>query len=461
MALTNARAAALHVPHDQIARLSVRLRKGLRRRDPIRLVALGYLLYMGVGWLCLSLPMAQRVPVSALDNLFMSVSAVSTTGLVTVDTGSAYTWLGELVILLLIQAGGLGYMTISSFVVLSLGRNRLSPYRERIAGATFALPATLDARRFIRNVVLYTLVAEALGAVALYVPFRAAGLDEPAWSALFHSVSAFCTAGFSLYSDSFVRFQGDAWTLGVIALLSYLGGIGFIVASELFDGLTARRRSISFTSRLILRVTVGFAVLGTLVLFLAEPALAPMPVGERLMNAFFQAMTASTTVGFNSIPIESLAPAVVLCMYVLMAFGASPSGTGGGLKSTTFAVLFATTRSTLKRRSGVRLMKRPIAHERVEQAAAALVFYSTMLSAALFVLLLTERQPFTTLAFEAISAVGTVGLSMGATAGLTPIGKLVIILLMICGRIGILSFGIALASRDETPDEERDCEVVI
>ena len=460
MTASNGREAYLRIPHDSFGRLVVRLRKGIRSRDPIRIVLLGYLLYMAAGWLLLSLPWAMEAPVPAIDNLFIAVSAVSTTGLVTVDPGSSYTLFGEAVILLLIQAGGLGYMTLSSFVFLSL-KGGLSHHRERMAGTTFALPAGFNSARFIRNVVVFTLVAEAVGAACLYGLFRTAGVEDAPWSAIFHSVSAFCTAGFSLYANSFEGFRGNAGILIVISLLSYLGAIGFIVASEMYEEFTARRRTMSFTSKLILKVTIGFAVVGTAILFLAEPTLRALPPGERLLNAFFQAMTASTTVGFNSVPIGGLAPAVLLCIYVMMVFGASPSGTGGGLKSTTFAVLLATMRSTLKRRTSVRLMKRRIAAERVEQASAAFTFYALLVSAAFFVLLLTEGQDFSTVLFEAISAAGTVGLSMGATAGLTPIGKLVIIVLMVGGRLGILSFGIALATRDETPAEERDSEIVI
>jgi trk/ktr system potassium uptake protein len=459
MTSPSGRAASPRIPHDQIGRLLIKVRKGIRSREPIRLVLLGYVLYMGVGWLALSLPIAHAQPVSALDNLFMAVSAVSTTGLVTVDTGTAYSLFGETVILLLIQAGGLGYMTASSFVVLSL-KGRFSHHRERMTGTTFSLPADFRPHRFIRNVVLFTLAAEALGALCLFALLRG-HVDEAAWSAIFHSVSAFCTAGFSLYSNSFEGFRGNAGVLLIIAALSYLGGIGFIVASEVFEEITARRRKMSFTSKLILKITAGFSIVGTVVLFLAEPTLRSLPPAERLLNAFFQAMTASTTVGFNSIPIGPLAPAVVLCLYVLMVFGASPSGTGGGLKSTTFAVLLATMRSTLKRRSTVVLMNRPIARERVEQASAAFVFYALLVSVGLFVLLLTESDDLATLLFEAISAIGTVGLSMGATTGLTPLGKLVIIVLMTAGRLGILSFGIALAGRDQTPAEQRDNEIVI
>ncbi len=460
MASPNGRAASPRVPHDPFSRLLIRVRKGIRSRDPIRLVLFGYILYMAVGWMALAIPLAQEQRIGPLDNLFMAVSAVSTTGLVTVDTGSAYSFFGEIVILLLIQAGGLGYMTISSFVVLSLNGG-LSHYRERMTGAAFALPVDFDARRFVRNVVLFTGLAEALGAICLYALFRDSGVEDAAWSAIFHSVSAFCTAGFALYADSFEGFRGNAGVLLVISALSYLGGIGFIVVSEVYDELTARRRRVSFTSKMILKVTVGFAVIGTLILFLAEPSLRSLPPSERLLNAFFQAMTASTTVGFNSIPIGGLTPAVVLCLYLLMVFGASPSGTGGGLKSTTFAVLLATMRSILKRRKNVTFLNRPIARERVEQASAAFTFYALMVTCATFVLLLTESQDFATLLFEAISAVGTVGLSMGATAGLSALGKLVIIVLMLGGRVGILSFGIALATRDQTPEEERDTEVVL
>ena len=212
---------------------------------------------------------------------------------------------------------------------------------------------------------------------------------------------------------------------------------------------------------MILRFTGTAILLGTLFVFLAEPEMAAMEPGTRLLNAFFQAMTAATTVGFNSVPIGAMAPAAILMLYGLMIFGASPSGTGGGLKVTTLAVLIGLIRSTLKRRDAVRLMKRPIPPARIAQASASFAYYFLVLGAALTILLLTETGTFEAIVFEAISALGTVGLSMGLTGGLSDLGKLLVVLLMLMGRVGILTFGIAVVTRDEARHEEADNEVVL
>jgi trk system potassium uptake protein TrkH len=238
--------------------------------------------------------------------------------------------------------------------------------------------------------------------------------------------------------------------------------MGFLVVLDLWNTATGRTRHLGFTSKVILSITLWFLVLGTAALALAEPALAALPADQRLLSAFFQAMSAATTVGFDSVPIGSLSPAVLLVIVVLMLFGASPAGTGGGLKTTTFAALLGLVRSTLKGRRTVRYMKRPVPPERLQAAAAGLAYYGVLLFLAMFVLLQTESgATFESLLFEAVSAMGTVGLSTGVTGGLSDLGKLVVAVLMVAGRVGILSFGIALARHDESREEERDNELVI
>lgn len=439
--------------------VALRAGRSLGALDPARALLGGYLLYVLTGWALLATPMAQTTPVAALDTLFIATSAVSTTGLVTVDPGTSFTLFGEIVILALIQLGGIGYMTFGSFVVLAL-RHRMTPFRERMTRTAFALPSDFRIGQFIRRVVAYTLIVEAIGAAALYAFFSAAGEPAPLWSAIFHSVSAFCTAGFSLYPDSFEGYSDHVGVLLTLSALSVLGAVGFIVMTEVWT-YGRRKGRLSFTSKTILKATGVFLLVGTALLFLAEPTLQSAPPEQRLLSAFFQTMTAATTVGFNSEPIGALAPATLIVLFVLMAFGASPSGTGGGLKSTTAATLWATMISVLKRRSSVRLDKRTVPTERLNQAAASLTFYLLVLCLATFCLLLTETAALEDILFEAISALGTVGLSTGLTGDLSPLGKLIVILLMVMGRLGVLTFGIAIVQRDETPEEERDNEIVL
>ncbi|MBM2577687.1 potassium transporter KtrB [Jannaschia sp. Os4] len=426
-----------------------------------RLLLVGYVSYALIGWALLSLPWAQAVPLDPVDTLFIAVSAVSTTGLVTIDPGTSFTFFGELVVISLIQMGGLGYMTIGSFIVLALA-SRLDRVHSHGTRAAFNLPETVDPAQFVKAVVAFTLVCEAAGAAALWPMFAAAGVEDPLWSAIFHSISAFCTAGFSLNPDSFEGFADHAGVVSVISALSLAGAMGFLIVIDFWRTLTGRARALGFTSKVIWRTTLAFLIVGTTILFVAEPTYQAMAPEDRLMASFFQVMTASTTVGFNTTPIGALAPAIIVAMFFLMVIGASPAGTGGGLKTTSFAALVGLVRSTLKGRDRIRYFKREIPLSRLQTAAAGLTFYAMLLLGATFVLLLAQPTlPFDAVMFEAISAMGTVGLSMGITGDLSGLGKLVVIVLMTAGRVGILTFGIALASHDESRAEEEDNDLVL
>ena len=411
---------------------------------PVRLVALGYLSYVIIGWVLLTLPFCHATgAVSALDALFTSTSAVSTTGLVTVSTGNDYSVLGQIVILILIQLGGIGYMTFGSFVVLSSSAT-LSERRQQIGKAVFSMPEDFRIDKFIRSVITFTLISEAAGACALFLAFSRAGISNPAWSAVFHSVSAFCTAGFGLYDDSFERLRGNVPVNVILGILSYLGALGFIVFVDGWRRIIGKTRRLTLTSRIIL-VTTGWLSLSAIALFfVAEPTIQSLPPYERLTVACFQVMTSITTVGFNTIPIGRLSQASLFLIILLMVIGASPAGTGGGLKTTTLSALFGVIRSSILGREKVTFWNREVPEERIRVAIASLGFYAGSLILGSYLLALTESVPFDGLLFEAASALGTVGLSTGITAQLTPIGKLILIGLMFIGRLGPLAFGIAL-----------------
>jgi len=408
-----------------------------------RLVVLGYLSYVVLGWVALCIPWVQRVPVDALDNLFIATSAMSTTGLVTVSVSDTYNFAGQLIVLVLIQLGGIGYMTFGSFVILSR-KSELPQKRSEISQTVFSLPASFRIDEFIRHVIVFTVVIEAVGACCLYLILRRAGAEDALWSAIFHSISAFCTAGFGLYNDSFMAYRDNFWLNAVIAVLSYVGAFGFIVCSDFWRMITGRVRRMTLTSKIILWVSLWLSVGSTLLIFLGETSIRALPVEERLVAAFFQAMTAMTTVGFNTIDIAAVSRATLLVLVFLMIVGASPSGTGGGLKSTTFSALLGIMRSALHGEREVRFWGRLIPHERVWSAVASLGFYMLMLIVGTYLLELTQNFAFEQNLFEAASALGTVGLSTGITAGLTGFGKLIIVFLMFCGRLGPLTFSVAL-----------------
>lgn len=433
----------------------------LRGLHAAKLALLGYLSYLVLGWLLLCVPFLQREPgVTALDNLFIATSAVSTTGLVTVSVSDSYNFFGQLVVLVLIQLGGIGYMTFGSFVILSR-KKQLPAERSEVGQTVFSLPKSFRIDKFIRSVVTFTVVIEFCGALALYPIFRNAGDPQAVWSAIFHSVSSFCTAGFSLYNSSFEAYAGSFWLNAVVATLSYLGAIGFIVWVDYWRMIRGKTQQVTLTSRIIVWTTLWLTVAGTVLIFLCEPGIQTKPLEEKLMAAFFQAMTAMTTVGFNTISISEISRAVLLVLTILMLIGASPSGTGGGLKSTTFSALLGLMRSALHGGQEVRFWGHPIPLERVWTAMAALGFYLFMFVAGTFVLELTEKFEFEQTLFEAASALGTVGLSTGVTPALSAIGKLVVVFLMFCGRLGPLTFGVALFFSGPLKSDEQDNDLAV
>ena len=431
------------------------------RRKPATLLFFGYLFYMIIGTILLSFSFSQVEPIAFIDNLFMAVSAVSTTGLVTVDPGTGYTFWGQFIIISLIQIGGIGFMTLSSFLILAT-RMKLGALRCKITQEAFHLPRDFKPTSFVLTVVIYTLVIEILGALALWYFFAKEGLDNALWLAIFHSISAFCTAGFSLFSTSFEAFSGHAGINFVVSLICILGALGFLVIVDIWRAMTGATKHLSFTTKVALKVTTAFMVIGTILLFVVPSSMNDLEPSERLLTAFFQTMTASTTVGFNTYPIDYLPYAAILFIFLLMIVGGSPAGTGGGLKSTTFATLLGLVRSILKERREITFYNRPLSKDRIQIATTSFIYFFILLSTALFFLFLIDSHiPFEVMLFEAISAMGTVGLSMGATDELSSLAKIVICILMFAGRVGILSFGIAISLREETVAEQKDSALVL
>lgn len=424
-----------------------------RALDDFRLLMLGYASYclIGAAVLCLPLCHVDGASGSAIDHLFTAVSAVSTTGLVTIPTSDSYSFFGEAVILMLIQLGGIGYMTAGSFLVLTLS-GHLPAWRRRVSAAAIAAPGEFDAAGFVRQVVWFTLAIEAVGALLLYLlVFRGSGADSPLWQSVFHSISSFCTAGFGLFSDSFESWRHDTALNVVISALSILGSIGFIVTADLWRSLRSRRVSATLTTKIIITGTAVLLAAGTLMFWLDEPLGQDLPAGERWMAAFFQVMTASTTVGFNTLPVGSLCHASVAMLIILMVIGASPSGTGGGLKTTTVTALWAVASSVIRGKPRAEFLGRTIPANRVRAAVASATFYGLTLGLAVWLLAMTwpngNQPPLADQIFEVTSALGTVGLSRGITGSLTDWGKLLVVFVMFVGRIGPLGLAYSLSRR--------------
>jgi len=429
--------------------------------SPVSAVFSGYLSYVLFGWAMLSLPISRSVDyISPLDNLFIATSAMSTTGLTTISVSDNYTIFGQLIILLLIQLGGIGYMTFGSFVILSR-KTELSPVRTEISKAVFSLPKSFNIYKFIRSVIIYTVVVETAGMLLLWWAFAAAGAPSPLYNAFFHSISSFCTAGFSTFNDSFMSYSDNFWILSIISVLSYLGAIGFIVFVDYWRKLKKETTRVTLTSKIILWTTFWLSIAGTVLIFLDEPMIQNSDPAQRLLSAFFQCMTAMTTVGFNSVDVGVMSKASVLIIMVLMIIGASPSGTGGGVKSTTFSAILGIIRSAMRGERKVTYWGRVIPFERLWMAVANASIYIVFLIVGVYLLFLTESASFDKIFFEAASAIGTVGLSMGITASLTGMGKIIITLLMLGGRIGPLTVGMVLFLKKTGNNEPVDDDLAV
>ncbi len=296
------------------------MKSSFRHFKPSQYLMFGYAAIMLTGFLLLSLPFAQATEIISLDNFFIAVSAVSTTGLVSVDPGTSYTFFGELVIILLIQIGGIGYMSLGSFIVLNRTK-RLSPMSMELIKSDFSLPKGFSVLRFIKGVAIFTFSIELIGAIFLYFIFLNEGVETPLWEAIFHAISAFCTAGFSLFSNSLESFDGNFFLNVVIAFLAISGAIGFIVFSDIWERLTGRKERVTFTTKIILSFTFVMMLAGAFILFLGDTEFRSYLPEDALLVSFFQSMTAITTVGFNTFPIGGLTSQGLIIVTILMLMG--------------------------------------------------------------------------------------------------------------------------------------------
>lgn len=448
------------IVRDHCALIADLLQATWRKLSPAQKLSLGFVSYVLAGVILLSLPCARKGYVHPVDNLFIVTSAISTTGLTTVSISDSYTRMGQIVILMLFQLGGIGYMTLSSFIILARGNN-LSASRTDILQTQFTLPVGLDIQTFVQQIILFTMVIEILGTLLLYGEFRQAGVEQPLWSAIFHCVSAFATAGFGLYNNSLCDFSGNVVVCSTIGTLCYLGSIGFIVIADFWDAITRRKHAITFTSKVILVITALIFLVASPIMALTDPSLINMTWDTRWLAATFQIMTASTTAGFNTVPIELLSPVTMTMLIVIMVIGASPSGTGGGIKTTSFSSLLAILTSIIRGRQRITFLGHEIPMARLLSAVASVTLYLICLTVGLLGLCLFEKQPYLDLIFETASALGTVGLSMGITGKLGVAGKLILTALMFIGRVGPLTLGLALMKRDSFSGSCRQSDLAV
>lgn len=389
-----------------------------------------------------------------IDCIFTATSAVCVTGLIVVDTATYFTVAGQAFILLLIQLGGLGIITFTSLIIVGLGR-RLSLRAEVLAGPADVAPM-VNPSKLIGDVIRFTLAFEGAGALLLYVMWiPKMGVVDAAWPAMFHSISAFCNAGFSTFSDSLTGLNNAPVTLAVISALVIAGGIGFLTLEEMLLWWRAHRiRAIfrmSLHSRLVITTTALLLLVGwaLFAVFEWDASLAGMSWLDRLSNALFMATTARTA-GFNAVDYANVSESGNFLTILLMSIGGSPGSTAGGMKTTTFALLGLLAWSRMRGRVVTSIWSRSVPEETSQRAVGLFVVVFVTATVGILLLSVSEgRGPdlFMAHMFEAVSAFNTVGLSMGVTDELSGFGRWVTIVLMFLGRVGPLTFAVALTTR--------------
>ena len=420
--------------------------------SPALFILLSFLGLIAIGTLLLSFPVAtatgQRL--TPLAALFMAVSSVCVTGLTVLDPGTQLSFYGQGVILLLIQLGGLGIMVLSTLSILLLGTT-LGVRGEQALGDMLELNGSKAAYQLVYFIGLSTFVIEALGASFLTWNYLSLdyGLGKALWYGVFHAISAFCNAGFSLHSDSLIGFQKQPMVLGCIGLLIVAGGLGFVVLATLWNRAIRKERGpVPLHVKVVLGMTVLLTSSGAVLYGITEwnHSLASLDPSLKLVNALFQSVTLRTA-GFNSVAFTLLQPASISFMVVFMFIGAAPGGTGGGVKVTTAAVLLAAVPALHAGKAKIILFRRSLAGHVVYRAAAITVVSLTLISVFLFLLLFTQSISYDRLLFEITSAFGTVGLSLGVTGSLDPFGRYLVIFAMFLGRVGPITAALVFLRR--------------
>ncbi|MBQ7061031.1 MAG: Trk family potassium uptake protein [Clostridia bacterium] len=421
-----------------------------------QVISLGFFIIITVGTLLLMLPFASKSGTSTpfLDCIFTATSATCVTGLVTVDTFTNWSLFGQLVILVMIQIGGLGFMTIATFFVLLINRRLGLRGREILSESisSFQLGGIL---RLARKIIAITAICEGAGALLLSLRFCPRfGFLRGVYMGVFHSISAFCNAGFDLLGrlgayGSFAPYYNDVLVNTVLILLIVIGGLGFLVWDDvLHHGFKLKKYRLH--SKIVLTATAVLLFGGALILFFTEKsfACAGMTGGERVLTALFGSTTARTA-GFNTMDIAAMSDGGKLTTIILMFIGGSPGSTAGGIKTTTVFTLLIYAFSYIRGKRSFGVFGRRLEEGALDKAAA--VFFTNLMLMLVASVLITgmDRIPLTDTLFETTSAVATVGMSTGITRALSPASRVVIIVLMYCGRVGSLSFAGALAAKRE------------
>ena len=433
-----------------------------------QILACGFAVIILFGGILLSLPISskERVWTPFLDSLFTATSATCVTGLVVFDTFTYWSLFGQIVILCMIQIGGIGFMTVISLIAVFM-KKRIGLQERQLLMQSAGSMQIGGIVRLVKRIALGTLLFEGAGAIALSFRFcPEMGAAEGLYNAVFHSISAFCNAGFDLMGkkgafSSLTTDADDPLVNITIMLLIVIGGLGFIVWDDIY---TCRFRFRRFTahSKMVLMMTGSLILAGAVSLFFLEGghSFREMPLGERVLASFFQSVTARTA-GYNTSDLTQLSESGSLVISILMMIGGSPGSTAGGIKTTTIFVLLLDTIASSRRMTHINAFKRRINSETVKQASAVITVYLTAALAAVILICAWEPYTIRQILFEVASAIGTVGLSMGITPTLSPLSHVLLMLLMFGGRIGGLSLVMTIAEKKEPVPVERPVEKII
>ena len=423
--------------------------------SPYRKLIFGFLVAIFIGVILLKMPFSLRENqnITVLDSLFTIVSAICVTGLSVVDISQVFTSTGQLIILFFIQLGGLGVMTVSIIVFLLVGKKMSFETRELLKEERNS-NSNGGITNFIKNLLLTVSLIEILGASILAYGFsKYYPLKKSIFYGLFHSVSAFCNAGFSLFTNSLEDFRYDNLISLTVSFLIILGGIGFVTVNSLFIIKKKKLKNLSLTSKFSLLITFFLLTFGAMLFLVFEynnsSTLKGMNFVDKILNSFFQSVTLRTA-GFNTVPLENIKPATVFISYIFMFIGASPGSTGGGIKTTTFGILIFYAFGVLKRKEYVEVFKRRIDWELINKALAIVVISILYIAVIITILLSIENFSTDRVIYEVISAFSTTGLSMGITASLGIISKFLIIITMFIGRLGPMTVALAFTNNKKS-----------
>ncbi len=430
-----------------------------KRLNPLVVISLSFLSVIFIGTFLLMLPCSSKENTQLIDALFTSTSAVCVTGLVTCNTLTHWTTVGHIIILCLIQIGGLGFMTMATAAVMLVGR-KISLESRLIVKEQFNQNKYSGMVKLLKRIIILTFIIEFIGSVLLSIAFIPIYGIKGIWLGIFHSISAFCNAGFDITGNSITDFKSDILINITISLLVIMGGLGFNTLIDIKNHY--RTMKFNIQTKLILIISSFLIILGTILIFLTEynniSTIGNDSLGTKILESFFQSVILRTA-GFNSFDISKISEGTAFIMIIFMFIGASPGSTGGGIKTTTVGVLFLSCLSEFHQKRDITVFKKRISYSTVRKSLVIVMSATTWICITTLILYFIEKKSFICVMYETVSAFATVGVSMGITSDLSFYSKLLLCLTMYIGRVGFLTLATALLGNHSYENNYKYCEV--